>query len=92
MNNIFLTDDVNKQVCIFNKVFSSCLEMCAAIVSKAVKGAPAPWMGDDIREAMKDRDELQRQLKADTNNVDLWEHYRAAKTYVKTLNRSKAEH
>ncbi len=57
-------------MCIFNEAFSSCLEMCAPIVSKAVKGTPTPWMGDDIHEAMKDRDELQRQLKADTNNFD----------------------
>lgn len=39
---------------------------------------------------MEVREELQRQLKLDTNNVELREHYRTAKTYVKTLmNRSK---
>ena len=42
MKNIFLTDDVNKQVDIFNYVFISCLNMCAPLVTKAVKGKPTP--------------------------------------------------
>ncbi len=42
MNNIFLTEDVDKQVSIFNDVFTKCLDKCAPIVTKAVKGRPAP--------------------------------------------------
>ena len=93
MNDVLLTDDVNKQVDIFNYFFSVCLEMCAPIVTKVVKGTPAPWMSGDIREAIKNRDELQKELKVDTNNSELRERYKAAKTYVKTLiSTSKTEH
>ncbi len=66
MNNIFLTDDVNKQMDIFNDVFIYCLDMCAPFVTRVVKGKPIPWMTAGIREAMKDRDNLQRELKIDT--------------------------
>ncbi len=64
--------------------------MCAPIVTKPVTGAPAPWLGG---KAMKNQDELRRQLTVDTNNIELRERYRTAKTYVKTLiSRSKAAH
>lgn len=93
MNDIFLTDDVNKQVHIFNENFKACLEMCAPVVTKTVKGVPAPWMSDDICEAMKNRDKLQKELKTETNNMKLRESYKIAKTYVKTLiSTSKTEH
>lgn len=42
---------------------------------------------------MEDRNQLQRQLKVDTNNAELRERYKTAKTHVKTLiNKSKSEH
>ncbi len=68
MNSIFLTYDVDKQVYIFNSIFINCLEMCANTVTKAVKGRSAPWMSNEIREAMQDRNELQKQLKVDQDN------------------------
>ena len=93
LNDVFLTDDVNKQVYIFNELFSSCLEICAPVVTRTVKGTPAPWMSSDIREAMKNRDKLQKQLNVDTHNVELRERYKTAKRYVKTLiNTTKTEH
>ncbi len=60
MNNLFHTDDVDKQMCIFNDIFTKCLEMCAPTVTKAVKGRSALRMRDEIREAMQDRNELQK--------------------------------
>ncbi len=93
MNNIFLTDDVNKQIDIFNDVFINCLNMCAPFVTRAVKGKPLPWMTDDIREVMKDRDNLQRELKIDTNNSRLRERYKTAKKHVKQLmNKTRMDH
>ncbi len=85
MNNIFLTDDVDKKVCIFNDVFTKCLDKCVPIVTKAVKGRPAPWMSDEIREAMQDRNELQQELKIDHDNYSLRECYKTSKNHVKTL-------
>ena len=85
LNSIFETDDVDKQVCIFNDIFTKCMDMCAPTVTRAVKGRPAPWMCDEIREAMQDRNELQKQLKVDQDNSSLRERYRTAKNHVKTL-------
>ena len=62
MNNILLTDDVNKQVCIFNDVFINCLDICAPTITRAVKGKPTPWINDDISEAMEERNRLLREL------------------------------
>lgn len=93
MKNIFLTDNVNKQVDIFNDVFINCLNMCAPLVTKAVKGKPTPWMNDDIREAMKHRDNLQSELKIDTTNSQLRERYKIAKKQVKQLiNKTRTDH
>lgn len=88
MNDIFLTDDVDRQVYIFNDVFTKCLNMYAPIITKAVKGRPAPWMSDEIRVAMQDRNELQKQLKVNHDNYSLRERYKAAKNQVKTLIKS----
>ncbi len=52
---------------------------------KAVKGKPTPWVNDDICEAMKDRDNLQRKLKIDTSNSLLQERYKTAEKHVKQL-------
>ncbi len=67
--------------------------MCAPTVTRAVKDKPAPWMSDDIREAMKDRNRLQRELKMDTSNSRLRERYITAKKQVKKLiNKTRADH
>lgn len=66
--------------------------MCAPTVTTAMKGRPAPWMSDDVREAVEDRNGLQRELNSDTNNLLLRESYEIAEKHVKTLiNRLKAE-
>ena len=88
MYNIFLTDDVDKQVCIFNDVFINCLDMCAPITTKVVRRRPIPWMNDDIREAMKSRNDLQKQFKLDLDNSLLREQYKAAKDSVKVIMRN----
>ena len=67
--------------------------MCAPLVTKPVKGNPTPWMNDGIREAMKHRDSLQRELKFDTSNSQLRERYKAGKIQVKQLiNYTRTDH
>ncbi len=63
LDDIFLTDDVDKQVHIFNEVFIQCLDMCAPMKTKVVKRPPTPWMNDELRNAIKDRNEAQVGLK-----------------------------
>lgn len=69
-------------------MFTKCLDKCAPIVTRAVKGRPAPWMSDKIREVMQDRNELQQELKIDHDNSSLRERYKTAKNNVKTLIRN----
>ena len=58
--------------------------MCPT-VTRAVKGRLAPWMSDEIREAMGVRNELQKELKLDHNNPLLRQRYKGAKYHVKSL-------
>ena len=85
LNNIFLTDDVDKQVYIFNEVFIHCLDMCAPTETKVVKRPPTPWMNDDLRNAIKDRNEAQSRLKDDRQNSFLQQEYKIKKNLVKTM-------
>ncbi len=84
LNDIFLTDDVDKQVFIFNEVFILCLDMCAPMVTKVVKRPPTPWMNDELRNAIKDRNETQIRLKDDRQNSFLQQVYKTKKNLVKT--------
>ncbi len=63
------------------------------VVTKAVKGTPAPWMSGDIREAMKNRDQLLNELKPEANNNELRERYKTTNKYVGTpINTTKIKH
>ncbi len=93
MNNILLTDDVNKQVELFTEVFIKCLDACAPIVTKEIKRPFAPWMNDDLRRAMKIRNNAQSNLKADRHNSRFQEAYKREKKRVRTIiSKTKAGH
>ncbi len=85
MNNILFTDDVNKQIELFTEVFIKCLDACAPIVTKEIKRPFAHWMNDDLRTAMKIRNNAQSNLKADRHNSRLQEAYKREKKRVRTL-------
>ncbi len=55
MNKILFTDDVSKQVELFTEVFIKCLDACAPIATKEIKRPFAPCMNDDLRRAIKIR-------------------------------------
>jgi len=53
----------------------------------------APWITDDIKAAMKDRDQLRKCIKANNFNMDLRHEYKAEKKRVKSLiDRSKKQY
>ncbi len=79
MNKILFTDDVNKQVGFFTEVFIKCFDACAPVVTKEIKRPFAPWMNDDLRRAMKVRNNAQSNLKADRHNSRLQELYKREK-------------
>ena len=65
------TDDVNQQISIFTVSFIKCLDMCAPYVTKKITKPHAPWLNDDLRQAMRKRDEAQNNLKRDRINPTL---------------------
>lgn len=85
LNTILQTDDVNKQVEVFNDVFIKCLNECAPVVTKEVRRPYAPWIGEDITLAMGIRNDLQKSLKKDRYNTLLQEQYKQEKKRVKSL-------
>ncbi len=67
--------------------------MCAPMVTKVMNRQPTPWMNDDLRNAMKDRNSAQRRLKDDRQNSTLQQEYKPKKNLVKIMiNNSKSEH
>ena len=84
-NAIMDTDDVNTQVDIFTENFIRCLDDCAPFVTKSITRPFAPWMNDDIREAMSLRNNTRTELKSDRHNTTLQEQYKQEKQRVKTL-------
>ncbi len=57
------TDDVNQQLSIFNDSFIKYLDKCAPYVTKEITKRYAPWLNDDLRQAMRKRDEARNYRK-----------------------------
>ncbi len=91
INNILFIDDV-KQAELFTEVFVRCIDSCVPIVTKKIKKPFAPWMNDDLRRAMKIRNNFQSNLKADRHNSRFQEAYKREKKRVRTLiSKTKAD-
>ena len=85
MYKIFLTDNVEQQVEIFNSVFIKCLDECAPTLTKVIRRPFAPWMTEDLRNAIQVRNNKQKELKKDRNNLSLLEAYKTEKKRVTSL-------
>jgi len=74
LNDILNTDDVNEQVEILTNIFNDCLDTCAPIVTKVIRRPPAPWITDDIKAAITNRDRLRfsRDNAFNENSDDLY--------------------
>ena len=83
-NQIMDTDDVNLQVNIFNEIFISCLDKCAPLVTREVTRPAAPWLSDELRLAMKQRDDTRSKLSRDRSNTTLQQQYTDEKKVVKS--------
>ena len=84
LNKIMRTDNVNQQVDILNDSFIKCLDKCAPFVTKEIKKSPAPWLNDDLRLAMRKRNEMRYNLKRDRTNTSLIQQYSDENKYVKS--------
>ena len=85
LNNILKTDDVSKQVNIFDNVMQKFIDICAPLVTGEISRPPAPWITQDIKEMMKERDNLQMRTKTDLYNTLLRENYKEQKKKVNSL-------
>ncbi|MEL6989243.1 MAG: hypothetical protein AAGK97_15635, partial [Bacteroidota bacterium] len=84
LNTLMNTDDVNVQVDHFTHVFKTCLDSCAPIITQEIKRPPAPWLTQEIKEAMKSRDQLHSLIK-NSNDPILREHFKNEKKRVKNI-------
>ena len=85
LNEILNTDDVSKQVHIFDNVMLKCINICAPLVTQEITRPPAPWITQDIKVSMRKRDELQMHTKKDRYNTILRESYKEQKKKVSSL-------
>ena len=85
LNGILNTDEVNTQVEIVSNVMNKSIDDCAPIVTREIVRPPAPWITEDIKKSMKERDALQRNLKHDKYNDDLRVNYKEQKKKVKLV-------
>ena len=63
LNKILGSDDVDYQVEIVTKTLNDSIDSIAPEVTVVLTRPPAPWLGQDIKLAIAERDNLHRQLK-----------------------------
>ena len=93
LNGILNTDDANLQVAIFSETFNECLDLCASLVAREITRPFAPWIGQELRETIKEKNMLQLKLKNDRSNQLLDSQLKQNKKDVeKLLNNAKKNH
>ncbi len=85
LNQILNIDNVNKQVNTLTSVISNCFDFCAPMTTKELRRLPALWITNEIREAMKARNEAQYILKTDRLNTKLQKQYKDLKKTCKNI-------
>ena len=93
LNEILNTDNIDIQVPIITKVMNDCIEKCAPVVTKQINRPPAPWIDQNIKDAMKERDYIKKRLKSDRYNVTLQTEHKERKNAIKSsLHRAKSKY
>lgn len=87
LNSILLTDNVDDQVNLFTQVFNSCLNMCAPVMTKEIRRPPAPWMTNRIEVEIRNRNNIQIQLKSNRHDITLQRQYKEEKKRVRQIMR-----
>ena len=75
---------MNAQVDIFNYIFVKCLDVHAPLVTRKIKRPLAPWMNENLRQAIVERNMIQNELKLNRYNVTLQQKFKDKKKYVKS--------
>jgi len=82
---ILTTDDVNRQVNILSNVLKNSIDATAPLKTKIVRRPPAPWINEDIKRAIHDRNNTHKFLKTNRTDIALHSEYKQKKRNVKTL-------
>ncbi|CAF4140786.1 unnamed protein product [Rotaria magnacalcarata] len=88
LNNISQTDSVDEQVLIFTNIFQSCLDKCSPIVTNTFKRPPAPWLTDEIRSKINERDSLLCKSRQNVSDITAHNTYKNSKKEVIRLVKS----
>ena len=93
LNGILFTDNVSLQVDIFSRVFNNCLDECAPMVTTEITRPPAPWIDDDLKKCICEKNELKLRLKQDRSNQQLDDNFKETKKTVEhCLRTAKKQH
>lgn len=93
LNRILDTDDSNCQVIIFTDVFNNCLDQCAPYVTTEITRPPAPWIDDDMKKIIYEKNKLKERLKSNRSNHLLDSEFKDSKKLVEhCLRTSKKQH
>lgn len=93
LNGILNTDNVDSQTQTLTDVMNRSVDECAPIVTRLVSRPPAPWIDDNIKNSIKERDRVRECLKLDRSNTALQEVYKGKKKFVKSsIHRGRASH
>lgn len=84
LNTMLDTDCVDKQSDVLTSTFVDCLDSCAPIITRKITRPPAPWMTEDIRNEMKNRNNLRRRRDLTFDEITN-ELYKISKKRVKSL-------
>jgi len=85
LSEILTTDDVNRQVNILTHVIKNGIDASAPFKTKTVRRPPAPWISDNIKRAINDRNNTHKALKINRYDTALQAEYKHKKRNVKTL-------
>ena len=93
LNCILNTDDINRQVHILTSVFNSCLDECAPFITAEITRPPAPWIDDNLKQIIHEKNLLKERLKKDRSNLLLDNEFKETKKSVEQCLRSaKKQH
>ena len=90
LNNILNTDNANLQVIILTETFNECLDQCAPIVTVEITRPFAPWIDENLRTLIAEKNSLQSELKTNRSNLELANQFKQYKKNTeKLLNNAK---
>ena len=93
LNKVLSTDDVDIQVNIVTTNLNSSINRVAPEQTIVLTRPPAPWITQDIKKVMTERDNLQKRLKVNGSNTELRADYNSKKKLVRSeIYRCKAKY